>query len=123
MVFFDQRHASELPQIVAATEIDDGDGPPRALQITASESDTEAALLTLREIADRVGPQTGGLELRADIDVNGAGIEPLWKEHGIPEVAILQDFTNYFDKHHGENDTPKDVVGERIRDSNDVPID
>ena len=60
-------------------------------------------------IADRVGPQTGGLELRADIDVNGADIEPLWKEHGIPEVAILQDFTNYFDKHHGENDTPKDV--------------
>ncbi|MDX6710385.1 MAG: hypothetical protein QOH96_1401 [Blastocatellia bacterium] len=106
---FVKHHEEELPQIVAATEIDDGDGAPRALQITASETETAAAILTLRRIADSVGSDASGLELRAETGAYGADIEPLWKKHGIPEIAIPQDFTNYFDKHHAKNDTPENV--------------
>jgi carboxypeptidase Q len=106
---FVNRHRKELPQIVAATEVDDGDGAPRALQITSSIPQTKAALMTLHRIADSIGSEAAGLELRAGTRTNGADLELLWREAGIPEVAILQDFTHYFDKHHGMNDTPENV--------------
>jgi len=47
--------------------------------------------------------------LRADTGTNGADTDPLWEEGGIPEVAILQDMTHYFNKHHATNDTPENI--------------
>lgn len=111
---FVKQHKKELSQIVAAIEIDDGDGSPRGLQITASESQSRAALVSLRNVVDRVGAEAMGLELRTDTATNGADMTPLWEEHGIPEVAILQDMTKYFDKHHAANDTPQNIDSEGL---------
>lgn len=119
---FASRHRQELSQIVAATEMDEGDGPPRGLQITASPTQTREALSILRRIADRVGPETTGLELRTDTNPNGADVEPLWREGGVPEVAINQDFTRYFDRHHATNDTPDNVDYEGLRQTTSLLI-
>jgi hypothetical protein len=106
---FVKHQAKDLSNIVAATEIDDGDGPPRGLQVTAVASQRMAALISLRDLVDRVGEEAAGLELRTDTTTNGADVASLWEEHGIPEVAILQDFTKYFDRHHAANDTPENI--------------
>lgn len=119
---FVNRHRAELPQIVAATELDDGDGAPRALQITSSVPQTKNAMMTLRLIANGVGSEADGLELRVDTSPNGADLEPLWKEAGIPEVAILQDLTHYFDKHHAANDTPENINMEGLEQTTSLLI-
>jgi carboxypeptidase Q len=106
---FIENYREELPNIVAAIEMDDGDGVPRALQITSSEKDYKSSLTTLRRIADSVGQESHELELLADTAAYGADIEALWNDYRIPEIAILQDLTKYFDKHHSANDTPENI--------------
>lgn len=113
---FAQKYKAELSkpfQFVAAIEIDDGDGPPWALQITspAERDKIKTALGSLRRIADRVGYEADGLELHTDPSANGADMEPLWDHYGIPEIAILQDLTKYFDKHHAQTDRPENIDG------------
>ena len=53
-----------------------------------------------------IGLSASGLPMVASPYGYGADIELLWSEYGVPEVAILQDLSEYFDKHHAPNDAP-----------------
>lgn len=106
---FLKTHEQDLANTVTAMELDDGDGAPYALQVTSSVPEAEAAKLRLRKIAESVGEEAKGLPTLTSKGTNGADLEKLWECHGIPEVAILQDLTTYFDRHHAENDTPDNI--------------
>jgi len=86
--------------------MDDGDGAPWALRVTAAKSDSETAQARLQGIVNYVGADASGLELKTDTAAYGTDLEPLWNHCKIPEIAILQDLTTYFDRHHARNDTP-----------------
>jgi hypothetical protein len=108
---FAKAHKEELSNAVAAIEMDDGDGSPRALQITSidAQADSELAVASLRQVADYVGKEANGLELHSDSGAYGTDLESLWNDYKIPEVAILQDLTTYFNRHHAENDEPRNI--------------
>jgi hypothetical protein len=111
---FIEKHKKEVAHIIAATEVDDGDGAPYALQATSAASDKEAALLRLRQLAEAIGDEAARLDVLTQPETNGADVSRLWECHGIPEIAMLQDMTTYFDKHHAENDTPNNVNWEGL---------
>jgi acetylornithine deacetylase/succinyl-diaminopimelate desuccinylase-like protein len=106
---FIKTHEDDLAKTVAAMELDDGDGKPYALQVTSSAPEAAAAKLRMGKIAESVGDEAKGLPILTSQETNGADLEKLWACYGIPEVAILQDLTTYFDRHHAENDTPENI--------------
>jgi carboxypeptidase Q len=93
-----EAHAKELALHVAALESDNGSGRPLDLQWLAGPS----AEPLLREAADLLNP-LGAATLRSG-GSGGADISSL-RADGVPQFAIGQDQTRYFDWHHTANDT------------------
>lgn len=111
-IAFVEKYREQLSQpsrFIAAIEMDDGDGPPWGLQITSSPEKDGAALACLRQMAPRPDEAAVELEYRAVRSTNGADVEKLWDCYGIPEIAIMQDLTKYFDRHHATTDTPEKI--------------
>jgi len=102
-------HAEEMPKHVAAIEADSGAANPLGFTFSAGAG----ADATLKSIAaqlaaigaDRV--ETGG---------GGADISPM-KKHGVPQIGLWQDTTEYFDWHHTAADT-LDKIDRRELDRN-----
>jgi hypothetical protein len=93
-----EAHLAELPLHAAAFESDNGSGRPFALQWLAGTS----AERTLREIAEILEPLGAGSLLEGGS--GGADISPL-RADGVPQFALRQDASRYFDWHHTANDT------------------
>jgi len=91
-------HLAELPLHAAAFESDNGAGRPFALQWLAGRS----ALPAVREIAEVLEPVGAGSVLEGG--AGGADISPL-RADGVPQFALRQDASLYFDWHHTANDT------------------
>ncbi len=93
-----EAHKAELPLHAAAFESDNGSGRPFALQWLAGAS-AEPALREITEILEPLGARSlleGGS--------GGADISPL-RADGVPQFALRQDASLYFDWHHTANDT------------------
>jgi carboxypeptidase Q len=93
-----EAHKAELPLHAAAFESDNGSGRPFALQWLAGAS-AEPALREIAEILEPLGSRSlleGGS--------GGADISPL-RADGVPQFAVRQDASLYFDWHHTANDT------------------
>jgi carboxypeptidase Q len=93
-----EAHKAELSQHAAAFESDNGSGRPFALQWLAGAS----AEPVLREIAEILEPL--GARSLLEGGAGGADISPL-RADGVPQFALRQDASLYFDWHHTANDT------------------
>jgi carboxypeptidase Q len=93
-----EAHVAELPLHAASFESDNGSGRPFALQWLAGPS----ALPAVREIAEILEPLGAGSVLEGG--AGGADISPL-RADGVPQFALRQDASLYFDWHHTANDT------------------
>ena len=93
-----ETHLAELPQHAASFESDNGSGRPFALQWLAGPS----ALRVVRELAEILEPLGAGAVLEGG--AGGADISPL-RADGVPQFALRQDASLYFDWHHTANDT------------------
>ena len=93
-----EAHKAELPLHAAAFESDNGSGRPFALQWLAGASAEPA----LREIAEILEPL--GVHSLLEGGSGGADISPL-RADGVPQFAMRQDASLYFDWHHTANDT------------------
>jgi carboxypeptidase Q len=91
-------HASELPQYVAALEVDAGAGRPLGIAIKAGAGSEALVERWLPPLA-RVG---AGVLLKED--AGGADLTPLAPSR-VPLVSVLQESTHYFDIHHSAADT------------------
>ncbi|HVT59148.1 MAG TPA: M28 family peptidase [Thermoanaerobaculia bacterium] len=91
-------HAAELPRHVLALESDLGSG--RIWRVSSKVAPESQGWV--RELARLLGP------LKVTMDGNdaegGADLIPLAKA-GVPQLALEQDATAYFDFHHSANDT------------------
>lgn len=93
-----EAHLAELPLHAAVFESDNGSGRPFALQWLAGPSAERA----LREIAEILEPLGAGSLLEGG--AGGADISPM-RADGVPQFALRQDASRYFDWHHTANDT------------------
>jgi len=93
-----EAHKAELPLHAAAFESDNGSGRPWALQWLAGAS----AEPVLREIAEILEPL--GVHSLLEGGSGGADISPL-RADGVPQFAVRQDASLYFEWHHTANDT------------------
>ncbi len=102
-----EAHAAELHRHVAAIESDSGGAALAGWGITAGEGAAEmlsALAAPLRFMGGAVVAEGGG----------GADIGPM-KPAGVPQIALRQDASRYFDYHHTAADTldkvrPEDLV-------------
>lgn len=91
-------HAAELPQHVAALEIDAGGGMARSVRVLAQPSALAAVQAWEPSLAPlSVHVETGSAEGGADTSVLRAA--------GVPQLDVRQDVSQYFDVHHTANDT------------------
>ena len=95
---YEQDHAEELDNHVAAIEIDDGDGRPLGLDV-AGPDERVAKIL---EVLHKVGDPIGGVVRVSDSP--GADLEEI-NQKGVPAISPLQDARHYFDYHHTAADT------------------
>lgn len=103
-----QAHAAELPEHVAALEMDAGGGRPIGVMLRAAPGGDELVRPWLRPLeALGAGSVLAG-------EASGADISPLVPAR-VPLVALRVDSSRYFDIHHSEADTldkvdPKDLA-------------
>ncbi|HWO30491.1 MAG TPA: M20/M25/M40 family metallo-hydrolase [Candidatus Acidoferrum sp.] len=91
-------YKSELPNHVAAIELDYGDGRPLGLKVHSSADKLEPLLGLLHTIGDPVGGVVA-------VDHSpGVDLGPI-DELGVPTIAPLQDTRHYFNYHHTAADT------------------
>ena len=92
-----ERHADELDRHVAAIEADSGAGAPKGFRVSGGPGAEEivreitAALAVID--ADQVSSPGGGADISR------------MKPAGVPQIALWQDTTYYFDYHHTAADT------------------
>ena len=103
-----QDHQSELPDHIAAIEIDYGDGRPMGLKVAATDERMAQIYPILKEIGDPIG----GI-----VKVDGSPAVDLraLNQAGVPAIAPLQDARHYFDFHHSAADTLDKIRIEEIR--------
>ncbi|HEX5760836.1 MAG TPA: M28 family peptidase, partial [Thermoanaerobaculia bacterium] len=103
-------HADELPRHVLAGESDFGDGRVYELS-TRVAAESLPAVEEIAALLEPLGVSRGGNEAGG-----GADLIPL-RPARVPVVALAQDGTFYFDRHHSPNDT-LDKVSARDLDQN-----
>lgn len=101
-------HESELPNHIAAVEIDYGDGRPLGLNVSA----THDRLKTISALLHAIGDPIGGVVNVGDCP--GVDLIPM-NQAGVPAIAPLQDARHYFDYHHTAADTFDKVRFEELR--------
>jgi carboxypeptidase Q len=106
-------HKSELPNHVAAIEMDDGDGRPLGLKVHAGDD----RLAPLSAVLHAIGDPLGGV-VRVD-DSPGTDISPM-NDAYVPAIAPLQDMRRYFDYHHTAADTFDKVRRDELRKNLEV---
>ena len=90
-------HAAELAQHVASIESDSGGARPLGFGVTAGPG-------AVRTVAGLAVPLAG---IAAEQTIDGGGgadISPM-QDAGVPQIALRQDATHYFDIHHTMADT------------------
>ena len=103
-----QDHKSELPDHVAAIEIDYGDGRPLGFEVSAHEERFASISPILETIA---GPMGGVMKVSESPGSDLAAIN----QAGVPAMAPLQDARHYFDYHHTAADTFDKVRVDEVR--------
>ena len=103
-----ENHRTELPNHIAAVELDYGDGRPLGLSIHATNDRFSILAPVLHTIADPLG----GV-VRVDKSP-GADLRFIC-EAGVPVIAPLQDARHYFHYHHSAADTFEKVRPEELR--------
>ena len=103
-------HRDESPRVVAAMEVDQGDGKPWALRVPEGQRDGALS----RALESTLAPL--GIVLDAGVSRGGVDIGPL-RPHGVPFVDLRQDATRYFDFHHTPNDVIENVVRTDLDDT------
>lgn len=103
-------HRDEIPNHVAAIEVDLGAGHPVGIIVDAAPSSADR----LEPIAKVLEAQGAGL-LRAAEDT-GTDVIPL-SVAGVPTFAPIQDARTYFDYHHSAADTLDKVRPEELREN------
>jgi len=110
---YEQDHASELDNHVAAIEIDYGDGRPLGLNVAGPDQRVAKLWEVLHNISDPVG----GIVRVSDSP--GADLKAI-NQKGVPAISPLQDARHYFDYHHTAADTFDKVRLEEMRRVIDV---
>lgn len=95
---YEQDHASELDNHVAAIEIDYGDGRPVGLNLAGPDE----RVAKISEVLHAVGDPVGGIVRGSDSP--GADLKAI-NQKGVPAISPLQDARHYFDYHHTAADT------------------
>jgi len=108
-----ENHIAELPNHVAAIELDFGDGRPLGLQISATARRFES----LTEVLHAIGDPVGGV-VRVDVSP-GVDLGPLNKL-GVPAISPLQDIRHYFEFHHTAADTFDKVRLDELRQNVEI---
>ena len=93
-----QDYRSDLPNHVAAIELDWGDGRPLGLNVCA----TDERLAPLSALLQAIAEPTGGLARVSD----SPGVDlTAMSRAGVPAISPLQDARHYFEYHHTAADT------------------
>lgn len=103
----------ELPNHIAAIELDFGDGRPLGLKVHASADKLESLSGVLHAIGDPIG---GVVTVE---DSPGVDLRPI-DELGVPTIAPLQDTRHYFDYHHTAADTFDKVRVDELRQNLEI---
>jgi Zn-dependent M28 family amino/carboxypeptidase len=103
-----QDHRTDLPNHIAAVELDYGDGRPLGLNVCATDERVASLSALLQAIAEPIGgivrvSDSPGVDLTA---INNAGV---------PAISPLQDARHYFEYHHTAADTFDKVRPEELR--------
>jgi Zn-dependent M28 family amino/carboxypeptidase len=106
-------HKSELPDHVAAIEIDYGDGRPLGLNVSAGADRFAPISPILETIAEPIG---GVIKVS---ESPGSDLTAI-KQAGVPAIAPLQDARHYFDYHHTAADTFDKVRIDEVRKNVEV---
>ena len=106
-------YKSELPNHVAALELDYGDGRPLGLNVNASYNKFAPLAAVLHAIGDPVG----GV---ASVDDSPGADLTAMNLAGVPAIAPLQDTRHYFDYHHTASDTFDKVRIDELRQNLEV---
>lgn len=91
------RHASELARHVAAVEVDSGAGAPKGVRVSAGPG--------AEEIVRRITAVLGVIDADAVSSPGGGADISKMRPAGVPQLALWQDTTYYFDYHHTQADT------------------
>jgi carboxypeptidase Q len=106
-------YKSELPNHIAAVELDFGDARPLGLQVHASHD----RLAPLSSILHAIGDPVGGVvnvEDSPGVDLSAMN------QLGVPAMAPLQDARRYFDYHHTAADTFDKVHIDELRQNLEI---
>jgi len=103
-----EEHRADLPNHIAAVELDYGDGCPLGLNVCASDERFAPLSTLFRAIAEPIGgvvrvSESPGVDLTA------------MSEAGVPAVSPLQDARHYFQYHHTAADTFDKVRPDELR--------
>lgn len=103
-----QDHRTDLPNHIAAIELDYGDGRPLGLNVCATGERFAPLSALLQAIAEPVG----GIARVSDSP--GVDLTAMSKA-GVPAISPLQDARHYFEYHHTAADTFDKVRPEELR--------
>ena len=103
-----EAHRTELPNHIAAVELDYGDGRPLGLNVCASDERFAPLSALLQAIAEPIG---GVVRVN---DSPGVDLTTMNKA-GVPAISPLQDARHYFEYHHTAADTFDKVRPEELR--------
>lgn len=103
-----QDHRTDLPNHIAAIELDYGDGRPLGLNVCA----TDERLAPLSALLQAIAEPIGGIARVSDSP--GVDLTAVSKA-GVPAISPLQDARHYFEYHHTPADTFDKVRPEELR--------
>lgn len=106
-------YKSELPNHVAAIELDYGDGRPLGLKVNASNE----RMAPLSAVLHAIGDSVGGV---VSVDASPATDLTAMNQAGVPAIAPLQDTRHYFDYHHTAADTFDKVRRDELRQNLEI---
>ncbi len=106
-------YKSELPNHVAAIELDYGDGRPLGLKVHASNE----RMAPLSAVLHAIGDPVGGV---VSVDASPATDLTAMNQAGVPAIAPLQDTRHYFDYHHTAADTFDKVRRDELRQNLEI---
>jgi carboxypeptidase Q len=101
-------HRTDLPNHIAAVELDYGDGRPLGLNVCASDERFAPLSALLQAIAEPIG---GVVRVS---DSPGVDLTSMSKA-GVPAISPLQDARHYFEYHHTAADTFDKVRPDELR--------
>jgi len=101
-------HRTDLPNHIAAVELDYGDGRPLGLNVCASDERFAPLSALLQAIAEPIG---GVVRVS---DSPGVDLTSMSKA-GVPAISTLQDARHYFEYHHTAADTFDKVRPDELR--------